>query len=214
MKLLVALLKKEYILFIRDRKGFAGIFLFTALVTLLLYFGLGEFGLERELIIPNVVWLATIFGGTLQLNRTFDYEREESVMEGLKMVPDIAGNIYISKFLVNASALIVVMLFATLFSSILFNFGGPFSFLLPVFLGTISLSAVGTTFSSMFMQHHKKDIMLPTLFYPLIAPVVIAVIKAASLPTDAATGWLKIIIVFDVLYITVSYLVFDALLEE
>jgi heme exporter protein B len=214
MKTVFTLLEKEWKLFFRDKRGLISIFLFTALVTLLLFFGLGHLGIAPQNAVPLVIWLSTLFGGTLQLNRTFDYEREEAVMEGLKMIPGIAGKIYLSKFIVNTITLFLVFIFATLLASLLFNYSGSLNFVLPIALGAISMSAIGTTFSSMFMTHHKKDIMLPTLFYPLIAPIVIAVIKASDITTPDIGAWLKIIIVFNILYITISYLVFEHIIEE
>lgn len=210
----MALLKKERTLLFRDKRGIISTLFFTALVSLILFFGLGYFDFDKVLVVPNTVWLATLFGGTLQLNRTFDYEREESVMEGLKMIPGIAGRIYLSKFIINVLIISLLILFATLFTSLLFNYSGGFGFLLPVFLGSVCISAVGTTFSSMFMGHHKKDIMLPTLFYPLVAPIVVAVIKASSITTPDTAPWLKLIIAFIIIYVTVSYLVFESILGE
>lgn len=214
MRDIFALLLKEKRLIFRDKRGLIAILLFTALVSLLLYFGLGYFEIDSARVVPNVIWLSTLFGGTLQLNRTFDYEREEDVMEGLKMIPNIAGKIYLSKFIVNCLVLITILAFATFFTSLLFNYGKSYSFLLPILLGAISMSALGTAFSSMFMSHHKKDIMLPTLFYPLIAPVVIAVIKSTDTTTVETLPWIKLIIVFNILYITISYLLFESILEE
>lgn len=214
MQAYLALLKKERKLLLRDKMGLLSMLFFTALVSIILYFGLGYFGIDKQSIVPNVIWLAVIFGGTIQLNRTYDHERDESVMVGLKMIPDIAGKIYLSKFIVNMLILLLLIAFATLFTSVLFNYSGTFSFLLPVSLGAIGISAVGTVFSSMFMDHHKKDIMLPTLFYPLIAPIVIAVIRAADAATLNSGLWLKVIVVFNILYITASYLIFDHILED
>ena len=214
MKLVTALLKKEQKLFLRDTRGLLTSLFFTALVSLLLFFGLGQLEFDKIAVVPNVVWLATLFGGTLQLNRTFDYERDELVMEGLIMVPDVAGAIYLSKFIVNCLVLVLVALSATFFSCILFNYTQGFGFLIPIMLGGICMSAVGTTFSSMFMTHHKKDIMLPTLFYPLMIPIIIAVIKAIDPTTANTTPWLKLIVAFSVLYTTASYLLFEHLLED
>jgi len=199
MKRFFTLLSKERRLLARDRKGILSILLFTALVVLLLFFGLSHFEIEREGLLPNIVWLATLFGGTLQLNRCFDYEREGAVMEGLKMIPNIAGSIFFSKFFINTVVILFIAFFATILASVLLNYSGDFLFLIPITLGAIGMSAVGTTFSTMFIGHHKKEILLPTLFYPLITPLVIAVIKASDSSTLETLAWLKMIVAFNVI---------------
>lgn len=214
MQILTTLLMKDQRLLRRDKRGVVSVFFFTALVSLILFFGLGSLKIEKGIVLPIIIWLSTFFGGTLQLNRTFDYEREESVMEGLKMLPNVMSNIYLSKFIINTIALFTVLIFATFFSCILFNYSENFSFLLPISLGALGMSAIGTTFSSMVMSHHKKDIILPTLLYPLMVPIVIAVIKAMSATVVDNLPWLKIIIAFDVVYVTASYMMFESIVEE
>jgi heme exporter protein B len=79
-------------------------------------------------------------------------------------------------------------------------------------LGLLGLTAVGTTFSTMVMVHHKRDILLPTIFYPLIAPLSIIVIKAMAGDVNAV-AWMKLLLAFDVIYVTASVLVFDKMME-
>lgn len=214
MRILTTLLIKDLTLIFRDKRGIMSVLFFTALVSLLLFFSLGALPIDRGTIVMAVIWLSTLFGGTLQLNRTFDYEREESVLDGLKMIPGVMGKVYLSKFIVGTLMLFLVIVFATVFSCVLFNYSGGFRFLLPVTLGAVSMSALGTIFSSMVMTHHKKDSLLPALLYPLMAPIVIAVIKASDPAEANGIPWLNMIIAFDVMYLTASFLIFESIMDE
>lgn len=214
MRTFAALLMKDFLLARRDRKGMISVFFFTALVSLLLFLGLGFRNIPGEAIIPVVVWLSTFFGGTLQLNRTFDCECEELVMEGLRLVPGAVGRVYLSKFFLNTIMLFLVTVFAAFFTGLLFNYFQGFGFLLPIALGSVGMSALGTSLSSMVMGHHKKDILLPALLYPLMVPVVISVIKAMTAGMEASFPWMRIIIIFDIVYLSVSYMLFESMMDE
>ncbi len=63
-----------------------------------------------------------------------------------------------------------------------------------------------------------KEVMLPILQIPLTVPVVIASVEATSQILSGSTGeistWLYILGGFSIVYLTVSYLVFEFVVEE
>lgn len=211
-----ALLKKEWLLSTRQKHMFLSLVLFSTLVILLVYFGLEVLEVKPAGIVPPVIWLAVVFGGTLQLNRTYDFERDEDVLDGIRLIKGVATVFYLSKFLVNLIMLFLILVFSALVASLLFDYPlvsylGVIAW--PLVLGLVGLASVGTTFSTMVMVHHKRDILLPTIFYPLIAPLSIAVIKAMAPEAADAASWFKILLAFDVIYVTMSILVFDKMME-
>ena len=193
---------------------FLSLLLFSTLIIMLIYFGVEGLDVKPSSMVPSVIWLAMVFGGTLQLNRTYDFERDEDVLGGMRLIAGTATPFFLSKLTINLCVLTIIMVFSALIATLLFDY--PLTLeaakIAPaLFLGLIGLASVGTTFSTMVMVHHKRDILLPTIFYPLIAPLSIAVIKA-MFASDAS--WLKILIAFDVIYMTASMLVFDKMMES
>ncbi len=210
----IALLKKEWLLTLRQKQVFYSLFLFSTLVIMLIYFGLEVLDVLPKGVVPPVIWLTLVFGGTLQLNRTYDFERDEDVLEGMRLIPGIATKFYLSKLLTNLVMLFLILLFSTFIATLLFDYplmANLSNIVIPLILGLIGLAATGTTFSTMVKAHHKRDILLPTLFYPLIAPLSVAVIKSFS--SAEPLVWIKILLAFDVIYVTASVLVFDKMLE-
>jgi len=210
----LALIKKEWILSMRQKHMFLSLLLFSTLIIMLIYFGVEGLDVKPSSMVPSVIWLAMVFGGTLQLNRTYDFERDEDVLGGMRLIAGTATPFFLSKLTINLCVLTIIMVFSALIATLLFDY--PLTLeaakIAPaLFLGLIGLASVGTTFSTMVMVHHKRDILLPTIFYPLIAPLSIAVIKA-MFASDAS--WLKILIAFDVIYMTASMLVFDKMMES
>lgn len=210
-------MKKEGLLFLRQKHLFLSLLLFSTLVILLIYFGMEGMGQRPEGVVPSVIWLAVVFGGTLQLNRTYDFERDEDVLDGMRLIEGISTPFYLSKLIVNLVMLMVIAIFSSFIAALLFDyplFARSSNIVCPLVLGVVGIGAVGTTFSTMVMVHHKRDILLPTIFYPLIAPLSVAVIKAMQADSLDHTLWLRILIAFDVIYVTASLLVFDRMMER
>ena len=61
--------------------------------------------------------------------------------------------------------------------------------------------------------------MLPILFLPIVAPVIVAAVKAtvvvlAEKPWVDMLTWLQIMIAFDIIYLVIATLVFEFVVEE
>jgi heme exporter protein B len=126
--------------------------------------------------------------------------------------------IYLAKLLGNLLFIGVVELVALPVFAILFNlplFGGA---LIPiVLLGTLGIAAIGTLFSAMAAATRARELLLPILVFPLIVPVVIAAIRLTQdimAPTMNEPPWLSLIIVFDIIFLSISMLAFQYVIEE
>jgi len=68
-------------------------------------------------------------------------------------------------------------------------------------------------------QVRGGEVLLPLLLFPLVVPVVLAVVKGTGLalagdPMDQAPSWLGVLVVFDLVYWSVCPLVFSAVVER
>jgi len=92
--------------------------------------------------------------------------------------------------------------------------------LLPiVLLGTIGFSAVGTIVSAMTVHARAREVMLPILLFPLVLPVLIAAVKLTGgvldgQPWREIQNWMQLLVGFDVIFLVVSYLAFEYVIEE
>jgi heme exporter protein B len=62
-------------------------------------------------------------------------------------------------------------------------------------------------------------VLLPILLFPVIIPVVIAAVKASSgflqgIETAELMTWINLLIVYDVIFVAVAFMVFDYVVEE
>jgi len=88
-----------------------------------------------------------------------------------------------------------------------------------IVLAIAGFAAVGTLFSAVAINTRARDIMLPILFLPIVAPVIVAAVKAtvvvlAEKPWADMLTWLQIMIAFDIIYLVIATLVFEFVVEE
>jgi len=85
--------------------------------------------------------------------------------------------------------------------------------------GSVGYIAVGTLLAAMSVQTRTRDVLLPILLFPLVMPVLVAAVKASSgfllgLDMSEIIPWLNILVVYDIVFIAVAFMVFDYVVEE
>jgi len=166
-----------------------------------------------------MLWVTFAFAGVLNLNRSFILEKEEGCLEGLMVCPVSREVIYIGKALGSLLFMLIIEAIALPIFVFLFNLHFSPQLLVITFLTTIGFVAVGTTFSALAVNTKAREMVLPILFLPIVAPLIICAVAASKLAltgdswSDVAT-WLYIIIAFDAIFFVVSYLVFAFVIEE
>lgn len=217
------LLKKEFLIGVRTRESLVSALFFTFLVVLIFHFGfsLDEGGNVVPYLTP-FIWLAALFGGMLRLNQTFEPENEGKVMDGMRQIPGIAAPFYLSKFIFNLFFIILLMIFTSVMLVLLFNVREPLAYFslaaLPLFLGAMGLACIGTVFSNMVISHNRREIILSVISYPILIPLIMGVLKSVVytaggqiLGIDA--GWIKILAVFDLVFLILALGVFDFIID-
>ena len=205
---------------LRTKEVITAVLVFALLVLVIFSFAFGTRAGTVETIAPGILWVALTFGGVIGFNRIFAVEKENSRLEGLMLCPVDRAVIYWGKMAGGFTFMLAVAVVITPIFLALFN--------LPLFLPRLALiiilaiagfAAVGTLFSAMSINTRARDIMLPILFLPVIAPVIVAAVKAtvvvlAENPWADMLIWLQIIIAFDIIYLIIATLVFEFVVEE
>jgi heme exporter protein B len=111
--------------------------------------------------------------------------------------------------------LIVLPVYSILYNINLFIPG----LLVVILLGSIGYVAVGTLLSSMAVQARTRDMLLPILLFPVVIPILIAAVKGSSafiagFEMSEIWPYLNLLIVYDVVFIAVAFMVFDYVVEE
>lgn len=168
----------------------------------------------------GVLWIAFTFAGVLGLGRSFAMEKDKGCLQGLMLCPVDRAVIYFGKMLSTVIFMLVVeAIILPVFVILLDQPRFPPQLVLITVLATVGFAAVGTLFSALSVNTKAREVMLPLLFLPVASPVIIAAIEASSLalagePWSEIVSWLGVMVAFDVIFLAVSPLVFEFVLEE
>ncbi len=216
----LAVVWKDAIVELRTKESFSSMFIFALLSIIIFNF---SFELRAEttgLLAPGVLWVAFTFAGILGLSRSFIREKDRGCLEGLMLCPVDRSAIYVGKMLANLVFMLIMEAIALPLFAVFFNLPVliPELFLV-ILLGTIGFAVVGTLFSAVSVNTKAREVMLPILFFPIVVPVVISAVKSTGLIFDGnsfgqISAWLNLMIVFDAIFLVISYLSFEFVLEE
>lgn len=219
----IAILRKDVLLEIRGKESLS-LMLFLSLLFLVIF----NFALDIDKdnissLAPGILWVIFTFSGILGMGRTSMAERDEEAYLSIVFSPASAESFYIGKVLSNFLFLILMEGFTLLFFAILFDFEkiiGLLPKLAPsLFLGTLGFSLVGTLFSFLATASRHGEVLLPFLYLPVVIPVILGGVSSMGIILNEnlveETGkWLQILVVFDILYLSLSLLLFRYLIEE
>ncbi len=204
----------------RSRELLSAMLVFALLVILSFNFALDLDPKTRGSVASGVLWVTFIFAGTLGLNRSMATEKDRGCLDGLLLAPIDRSAIYFGKAIANLAFMLIVEAIVFPLYSVLYNVNLFLpGLLLTVILGSVGYVAVGTLLSSMAVQARTRDMLLPILLFPVALPVLIAAVKASAgylsgLPLEEITPWLNLLVVYDVIFIAVAFMVFDFVVEE
>ncbi len=214
----MAILWKDIRYELRSKQMWTGMGLFAILVLVIFNFAFDLRVDNKAAVAPGALWVAFVFASMLGLGRTIAAEREKGSMDRLLLCPVDRKAIYLAKLLGNMLFIGVVEIVALPIFSALFGIPLFVGVFLPVvLLGTLGIAAVGTLFSAMAAATQARELLLPILVFPLIVPIVIGAVRVTgSLIAPAANEppWLGLIAAFDIIFLSVSMLTFEYVVEE
>ncbi len=220
IRAMTAIIRKDLAAEWRSRELFTAMLIFALLVILIFNFALELDARARASVTSGVLWVTFAFAGTLGLNRSMATEKDRGCLDGLLLAPVDRAAIYFGKAIGNLVFMLVVEIIVLPIYSVLYNTNlfQP-GLLLVVLLGSIGYVAVGTLLSTMAVQTRTRDILLPILLFPLVIPILIAAVKASGgflqgIPLNELSNWINLLIVYDVIFVAIAFMIFDYVVEE
>ena len=221
MKQIRLLLWKDALTEMRSLERIATVVLFSTAVLVTLNFAIAPGSDARPEAAAGFCWAAVVLAGVLELRRSFDSERRDGTLDGLRAAPLDPSALYVAKAL-SSLAVVGVMIVVLVPASALFFVGRverlPESIGIAL-LGAAGLVAWGTLFSAVTSGGRAADVILPVLLFPLVVPQTIACVRLLSFTmagerlADPATG-LVILGTFGLLSWGTSLLLFEYVLDE
>ena len=215
------ILSKEVRAEFRARELLNTTLVFAFVVIVMFSFAFDPTAAESRRFGPGLLWIALLFAGSLMLQPSFAREHANDTLDALCLAPVSPFSILLGKIAANfvfltVCEVVLLPVFAVLYNVPLLPVLGRLVFVL--MLGTFGLTITGTVFSAVAAQARMRELLLPLLLFPVLVPLLLAAVEAtAGLLADTPEfqrPWLEILIGFDVIFFTASWLLSDYLLED
>jgi heme exporter protein B len=86
-------------------------------------------------------------------------------------------------------------------------------------LGTLGFTTLGTLLAAMTVQTRAREALLPIVMMPVALPLLLSAVRTSASILNAAPQadslqWLQILVVLDVIYLVMCFLLFEYVVEE
>ena len=222
VRLALVIAGKDLRLELRSRTSLLSATVFAALVLIVFNFARDPTAVSTIDLAPSVLWVTVSFASVVAMNRAFTVERENAAFDGLLLAPVSREVLYLGKYLANLVFVLVVEAIALPLFVLFFNVDLGHALpglLLTLLLATAGFVAVGTVFSAMVVRTRFAELMLPILLLPFMVPPLIYAVKITVLlfagrPLSDVVEGLRFLALYDVAFITLSVLLFSAVVDE
>jgi heme exporter protein B len=203
----------------RSRQTIGLIIVLGVLVVTVLGLGLGTSNVSG-FSATAVLWVAYLFSGVLCFEKTMAVERNDGVLAALLMAPLDRGLIYLAKLTSNLALMLAVALVITPVGILLFGFdlsAAPGTFAAVMAISLVGFAAVGTLFAAVVSSTRLQGGLLAMMIFPVALPLVVVSTQLMlrtfrdGLPPGADA--IGVIVAFDAIFLVVSWLVFEWVLE-
>jgi len=214
--------RKDLTIEFRTRTAFLSATALALLGLVVFYFAWDPTAVASIDMAPGVLWMIFIFAALLGLQRSFGVETAERAMDALLVSPIDREAIYLGKAMANFVFVLGIEAIAIPAVALFYNLPLDRGIVLVAAVGVLAvlgIVAVGTLFASMAVNTRLAELLLPMLSLPFFVPVVITAAQStakllAGRPMAEVAPWLKILVAFDIVFITACTLAFPYTLEE
>ena len=221
-RIALAVARKDALAELHGRHATVSTLFFAAVVLLLFGFALGPDAARLAAAAPGLLWLAVVFAGILAVNRLHLLETDDGALEQLALYPVARRAIYAGKALGGFVVMLLLGLLMLGAVGVLFAVdvaGAWLPLLATTVLGAAGVAAVGTFYAGVTVRLRAREVMLPLLMLPVLAPLLLASVKATAAalagdPLGELGAWLQLLAAFDVVMVVAGAATYGYLLED
>jgi heme exporter protein B len=203
----------------RSREAINSMLFFALLVVVLFSLAFDPQGAFARQIAGGVLCVATLFASVRALNQAWAREIRHQVLDAQRMAPTPGADLFLAKVIANFFFVTIVQVVLAPVFVVMYNLhilGQAWQLLLVLPLGTWALVANGTFFAALSIRSRNRELLLPLILFPIFIPALLAMVLATGsiLTGDSdPTLWIKLLVGYDIIFTTVSLLLFDVVLH-
>lgn len=218
---------KAYNLFLKDfrselrtRYAINALAMFIIVAISVILFSIGNEKINENLT-AGLFWVVIFFTAMSGLSRAFVSEEERGTTLTLQLIAApstvFSGKLIFNIILVFAMNAVIAILYGALFEDfVIKNF---LLFFTSFVLGNIGLAISSTIIAAIIAKAGAKGTLYPVLSFPILLPLILTCVQLTLFSFDGTSFEkskfeLAIVVSYDVIMITVSYLLFDFIWKE
>jgi len=215
-----AVFQKDFHSELRTRYAINSLAMFIIVAISVIMFAVGQEEISEGLT-GGLFWVVIFFTAMSGLARAFVSEEERGTSLTLQLMSSpstvFSGKLIFNVVLVFCMNTVIALLYAALFESfIIQNF---LLFSLSFFFGNIGLAISSTIIAAIIAKAGAKGTLYPVLSFPILLPLILTSVQLTLFALDGtsienAKFELAIVVSYDVVMLTVSYLLFDFIWKD
>lgn len=212
-------LKKDLHLEWRAKDAINSVLFFSLLVVVVFSMAFDPTRAASRQIAGGILCVAIMFAAVSALNQAWTRELRNQVLDALRMTPAPGASLFLGKTLANFVLVTAVEAALTPVFIVFYNLralGNAWLLLLVLPLGTWALIVNGVFFSALSIRTRVRELLLPLLLFPIFIPALLGMVLSSSAILTGegnAVLWIKMLAAYDVVYTTVSILLFEVILH-
>lgn len=212
--------QKDLVSEFRSKQIITSMLIFSLVVVITFSIALGNTVGNQDKLIPAVLWISFMFGGMLSISRSFTIEKDRNSLEGLLLAPMDRTAIYIGKVLSNLILMFLMEIGTIGMVVIFFNYNIKILPLIPILIiGTIGFVIIASLLSAFTINIQSSGHFLPLILFPILWALIIPVItstKKIFMGGDFSEiiDQLIFLVIYDIMFLAVSFVVFEIILED
>ena len=215
-----AVFQKDFHSEIRTRYAINSLAMFIIVAISVILFAVGQEKISESLT-GGLLWVVIFFTAMSGLARAFVSEEERGTSLTLQLTASpstvFSGKLIFNVVLVFCMNTVITLLYTALFETfIIQNF---LLFFLSFLFGNIGLAISSTIIAAIIAKAGAKGTLYPVLSFPILLPLILTSVQLTLFALDGtsiedARFELAIVVSYDVVMATVSYLLFDFIWKD
>ncbi len=216
----LGIFQKDWNSELRTRYAINALAMFILVTVSIILFSVGREPLDSYLS-GGLLWVVIFFSAMSGLSRAFVSEEERGTTLTLNLIAKPAtifsGKLLFNLLLVFLINTVVLFLFLALFDS--FRLASVALFVSAFILGNAGIAISSTIIAAIIAKASAKGTLYPVLSFPVLLPLILILIELTKYSIDGATfldayAELSILVIYDGIMLTASYMLFDFIWKE
>ncbi|HAB52109.1 MAG: ABC transporter permease [Ignavibacteria bacterium RIFOXYB2_FULL_35_12] len=215
-----ALFQKDFHSELRTRYAINSLAMFIIVAISVILFSIGNENISPGLT-GGLFWVVIFFSAMSGLSRAFVSEEERGTSLTLQLIASPAtvftGKLLFNMILVFLMNIIITLLYSMLFAEFIIQ--NYLLFFLTFIFGNIGIAISSTLIAAIIAKAGSKGTLYPVLSFPILLPLILTSVQLTSfsidgIPISEAVFELAIVVCYDIIMISASYMLFDFIWKD